>query len=65
MLGEIDLHSSVKDPSPTILTFRKKEENVKTVEDKNGASQLKSIGPALKTRQFHTIEYGVSMIGPQ
>ena len=29
-----------KDPSPTIPTYRKKEEKVKTVEDKKGASSL-------------------------
>ena len=47
-----------------IPKYRKKEENRKTLEDKKGASslcQLKNIGPALETRQSHTIEYRVSM----
>ena len=37
---------------------------MKTVEDKNGASSfdLKRIGPALKSRQSHTIEYKVIKI---
>ena len=48
-----------EDPSPTIPTYRKKEEKGKIAKVKKGARGLGhsiSIGPALKTRQFHTIE---------
>ena len=56
---------SVRNPSPTIPTYRYEEEKEKTVEGKNEASSLdqsKSILPAHQTRQSHTIEYGVSKI---
>ena len=54
-----------KDPSPTLPTYRRKEEKGKIVEDKKGRKQLgqqKGIGPALETRQSNTIEYGVNQI---
>ena len=56
-----------KDPSPTIATDRKKEEKGKTLDDITGASSLcqeKSTGPALETRQAHTIEYRVGKDRP-
>ena len=56
------------DPSPIIPTHRKKEEKGEKIKDKKGAGtvgQSKLIGPALKTRQTHTIKYGVSKIVPQ
>ena len=49
-----------EDPSPTLPTYREKEEKGKIVEDKKRREQLgqqKGIGPALETRQFHAIEY--------
>ena len=56
-----------EDPSPTLPTYRAKEEKVKIVEDKKGESNSakKGIGPALETRQSHTIEYGVNQIVPE
>ena len=54
-----------EDPSPTLPTYRGKEEKGKIVEDKKGESnigQQKGIGPALETRQSHTIECGISQI---
>ena len=51
-----------EDPSPTLPTYTGKEEKGKIVEDKKRREQLgqqKDIGPALETRQSHTIEYGV------
>ena len=52
-----------EDPSPTLPTYRGKEEKAKIVEDKKRREQLgqqKGIGPALETRQSLTIEYGVN-----
>ena len=47
----------------------RKKRNGKIVEDysRDRAAQAnkKSIGPALETRQYHTIEYGVSKIVPE
>ena len=57
-----------EDPSPTLLTYRGREEKGKIVEDKKRREQLgqqKGIGPALETRQSHTIEYGVNQIVPE
>ena len=48
-----------EDPSPTLPTYRGKEEKGKIVEDKRRREQLgqqKGIGPAPETRQSHTIE---------
>ena len=64
---EIEPYQS-EDPSPTLLTYRLKAENEKIVEDKKRREQLgqhKGIGPALETRQSHTIEYGVNQIVPE
>ena len=51
-------------PSPTLPTYRGKEVKGKIVEDKKGEQlgQQKGIGPALETRQSHTIEYEVNQI---
>ena len=48
-----------KDPSPTLPTYRGKEEKMKIVKDKKerATRSTKSFGPALETRQSHTIEY--------
>ena len=46
-----------KNPSPTLPTYRGKEEKGKIVEDKKG--------PALETCQSHTIKYGVNQIIPE
>ena len=57
-----------EDPSPTLPTYRRKEEKGKIVEDKKSREQLgqqKGIGPALETHQSHTIEYGVNQIVPE
>ena len=56
-----------EDPSPTLSTYRGKEEKGKIVENKKGEQlgQQKGIGPALETRQSHTIEYGVNQIVPE
>ena len=56
-----------EDPSPTLPTYRGKEEKGRIVEDKKGEQlgQQKGIGPALETRQSHTIEYGVNQIVPE
>ena len=60
---------SVRRPSATIPTHRKKEENGKTENGRIGKhsslGKWKTIGPALKTRESHTIEYMVSKIVPQ
>ena len=59
---------SVRRPHPTLPTYRGKEEKGKIVEDKKRREQLdqqKGIGPALETRQSHTIEYGVNQIFPE
>ena len=43
-----------EDPSPTLPTYRGREEKAKLVEDKKRREQLgqqKGIGPALETRQ--------------
>ena len=47
-----------EDPSPTLPTYRGKEEKGKIVGDKKWREQLgqqKGVGPALETRQSHTI----------
>ena len=57
-----------EDPNPTKPTHRRKEEIGKSVGDKKWNEQLgqqKGIGPALKTRQSHTIEHRVSKIIPE
>ena len=56
-----------EDPSPTLPTYRRKEEKGKIVEDKKGKQlgQQKGIGHALKTRQSDTIKYGVNQIIPE
>ena len=57
-----------EDPSPTLPTYRGKEEKGKIVEDKKRREQLGQqigIGPALETRQSHTIKYGVNQIIPE
>ena len=59
---------SVRRPNPTIPTHRMKEEKGKTVGDNKVRMQLgqwTGIGPALETRQSHTIKHGVTMIVPQ
>ena len=52
-----------EDPSPTLPTYRGTDEKEKIVEDKkkDQLGQQKGIGPALETRQSHTIEYGVKV----
>ena len=57
-------------PSPTIPTYRQKKQKGKIVEDNTvvGIKQLrplKSIIPALRFHQSHTIEHGVSKIIPE
>ena len=56
-------------PSPTIPTYKQKEEKGKkewkTIVDIEQLRPKKSIGPALETRQSHTIEYWVSTIVPE
>ena len=56
-----------KDPSPTLPTYRGKEEKGKIVEGKKGEQldQQKGMGPALEIRQSHTIKYGVNQIVPE
>ena len=57
-----------EDPSLTLPTYRGKEEKTKIIEDKKRREQLgqqKGIGPALETRQSHTIKYGVKQIIPE
>ena len=57
-----------EDSSPTLPTYRGKEEKGKIVDDKKRREELgqqKGIGPALETRQSHTIEYGVDLIVPE
>ena len=56
-----------EDTSPTLPTYRGKEEKGKIVEDKNEEQlgQQKGIGLPLKTRQSHTIEYGVNQVVPE
>ena len=57
-----------EDPSPTLPTYRGKEEKGKIVEDKKRREQLgqqNGIGPALETRQSYTIKYGVNQIIPE
>ena len=56
-----------EDDSPTLPTYRGKEEKGKILEDKKGEQlgQLKGIEPALETRQSHTIKYGVNQIVPE
>ena len=57
-----------EDPSPTIPTYRQKEEKGKNSMTIAGIEQLrpiKNIGPRLETRQSHTIKYGVSKIVPE
>ena len=59
---------SVRRPSPTLPTYRGKEEKGKIVEDKKSREQLgqqKGIGPGLETRQSHTIEDGVNQSVPE
>ena len=54
-----------EDPSSTLPTYRGKEEKGKIVEKKGEQlGQQKGIGPALETRQYHTIKYGVHQIIP-
>ena len=56
-----------EDPGPTLPAYRGKEEKGKIFEDKKGEplGPQKGIGPALETRQSHTIEYGVNQIIPE
>ena len=57
-----------EDPSPTLTTHSRKEEKGKIVEDRKMRDQLgqqKGIGPAIETRQSHTIEYRVNQIVPE
>ena len=42
-----------------------KEENSRRQKRSEKVGQLKGIGTALETRQYHTIEYGVTKIDPQ
>ena len=54
---------SVRKPSLTVPTNRQKEEKKKTAVTQRGSEQLGPIEkPALKTSQFHTIEYIVTTI---
>ena len=68
-LGESDLHPiSPKSSAPQYQPIRRKEEKEKVVEDIKEASSLdnlKSIGPALKTRQSQTIKSRATKIFPQ
>ena len=60
--------SQSEDPSPTLPTYRGKEEKGKIDEDNKRREQLgqqKGIGPALETRQCNTIKYGVNQIIPK
>ena len=57
-----------EDPSPTLPTYRGKEEKGKIVEDKKRREQLgqqKGIESALETCQSHTMEYGFNQIVPE
>ena len=54
-----------EDPSPTLRTYRGKEEKGKIVEEREQLGQQKGIGPALETRQSHTIKYWVNQIIPE
>ena len=58
-----------EDPSPTIPTYRQKEEKGKKSrrlqQGQSSLGQQRSIGHALETRQSHTIEYGVCKIVPE
>ena len=57
-----------EDPSPTLPTYRGKEEKGKIVEDKKRREQLgqqKGIGPALESLQSYTIKYWVNQIIPE
>ena len=57
-----------KDLSPTKAAYRKRERKGENSRSQKGSEQLrpiKSIDPALETRQSHTIEYRVGKIVPQ
>ena len=64
MLGESDIQPTYQpeDPSPTIPTNRQKEHKGK---NSRRLMPIKNIGPALETRQSHTIEYGANNIVPE
>ena len=65
---EIDALSARRPQPHTIPTYRGKEDKGKIVEDKKrgrATAQQKGIGPGLKTRQSHTIKYGVNQIVPE
>ena len=70
MLKESDIHPiSQKTPAPQYQLIDRKKRKGKIGEDYSrdrvASANKKSIGPALETRQPHTIEYGVSKIVPE
>ena len=56
-----------EDPNPTLPAYRGKEEKEKIARQKRREQlgQHKGIGPALETRQSHTMKYGVNQIIPE
>ena len=54
-------------PSPTLPTYRGKEERENSWRQKSREQlgQQRGIGPGLETRQSHTIEYGVNQSVPE
>ena len=69
-LRESDIHPiSPKTPAPKYQPIDSKKRKVKIVEDysrdRAACANKKSIDLALETRQYHTIEYGVSKIVPE
>ena len=58
---------SPKTPTPSKSTDKRKEEKEKILEDEkeeSSSGQQRSIDPALKTRQSHTVEHDVTKIIP-
>ena len=67
-LGESDLyHSSPKTPPSQYkpMERKNKRENSRKQKYTEQVGQLIGIGPAIETRQFHTIKYRTSNIVPQ
>ena len=67
-LGEGDWHPiSPKTPAPHYQPIEEKEkiENSWRQKTREQLGQQKGIGPALETRQSHTIKYGVNQIIPE
>ena len=66
--GEWDWHPiSPNTPAPHYqpIEEKKRKENSWRQKRREQLSQQKGIGPALETRQSHTIEYGVNQIVPE